>query len=109
MAVRRFFSWDANNFILTYFQKVDNPGNTRLIQSVVDSQNIKGNGYVAKNYVAGYRCEFREDENPSTDLLNGHLTVHTYLAPYIPAEYIENINEYDTAALLAALTGGDAA
>ena len=42
LAVRRFFNWDANNFILTYFQKVDNPANTRLVQSIVDSQNIKG-------------------------------------------------------------------
>ena len=107
LAVRRFFNWDANNFILTYFQKVDNPGNTRLIRSIVDSQNIKGNGYVARDYVAGYRTEFRSDENPVTDLLNGKLTVHTFLAPYVPAEYIENINEYDTAALEAALTGGD--
>lgn len=47
LAVRRFFDWDGNNFILTYFQKVDKPGNTRLIQSIVDSQNIIGNGYVA--------------------------------------------------------------
>ena len=109
LAVRRFFNWDANNFILTYFQKVDNPANTRLIQSIVDSQNIKGNGYVARDYAAGYRCEFREEENPLTDLLNGHLTTHTFLAPYVPAEYIENVNEYDTAALQAALTGGDAA
>ena len=38
--------------------------------------------------------------------LDGHLTTHTYLAPYIPAEYIENIREYDTKALEAALTGG---
>ena len=109
LAVRRFFNWDANNFILTYYQDVDDPGNTRLIQSIVDSQNIKGNGYVARDYVAGYRCEFREEENPLTDLLNGHLTTHTFLAPYVPAEYIENVNEYDTAALQAALTGGDAA
>ena len=106
LAVRRFFDWDGNNFILTYFQKVDKPGNTRLIQSIVDSQNIIGNGYVARGYCAGYRTEFKSDENPITNLLDGHLTVHTYLAPYIPAEYIENIREYDTEALEAALTGG---
>ena len=91
---------------MTYFQKVDKPGNTRLIQSIVDSQNIIGNGYVARDYCAGYRTEFKSDENPITNLLDGHLTVHTYLAPYIPAEYIENIREYDTEALEAALTGG---
>lgn len=106
LAVRRFFDWDGNNFILTYFQKVDKPGNKRLIQSIVDSQNIIGNGYVARDYCAGYRLEFKEDENPITDLLDGKLTTHTYLAPYIPAEKIVNIREYDTAALEAALTEG---
>lgn len=103
-AVRRFFDWDGNNFIRTYFQKVDKSGNKRLIRSIVDSQNIVGNGYVARDYCAGYRMEFLESENPATNLINGHLTVHTYLAPYIPAEYIENIREYDVAALEAALT-----
>ena len=103
-AVRRFFDWDGNNFIRTYFQKVDKPGNKRLIQSIVDSQNIVGNGYVARDYCAGYRVEFLASENPATNLLNGHLTVHTFLAPYIPAEYIENIREYDVAALESALT-----
>ena len=105
LAVRRFFDWDGNNFIRTYFQKVDKPGNKRLIQSIVDSQNIIGNGYVARDYCAGYRVEFRSDENPVTNLLNGHLTVHTFLAPYIPAEYIENIREYDVTALQAAFGG----
>ena len=103
-SVRRFFDWDGNNFIRTYFQKVDKPGNKRLIRSIVDSQNIVGNGYVARDYCAGYRLEFLESENPATNLINGHLTVHTYMAPYIPAEYIENIREYDVDALTAALT-----
>lgn len=107
--MRRFFNWDANNFILTYFQKVDESGNRRLIQSVIDSQNIKGNGYVARDYCAGYKTEFRADENPTTSLLGGHLTTHTFLAPYIPAEFIENINEYDVSELETALTGGEAA
>ena len=103
-SVRRFFDWDGNNFIRTYFQKVDKPGNKRLIRSIVDSQNIVGNGYVARDYCAGYRMEFLESENPATNLINGHLTVHTFMAPYIPAEYIENIREYDVDALTAALT-----
>ena len=106
LKVRRFFDWDGNNSIRTYLQKVDKPGNRRLIQSIVDSQNIVGNGYVARDYCAGYRVEFRSEENPVTNLLNGHLTVHTFLAPYIPTEFIENIREYDVDALESAL-GGD--
>lgn len=105
LAVRRFFDWDGNNFVRTYRQKVDKPGNKRLIQSIVDSQNVIGNGYVARDYCAGYKVEFRTDENPVTNLMNGHLTVHTFLAPYTPAEYIENIREYDVTALQAAFGG----
>ena len=105
LAVRRFFDWDGHNFICTYFQKVDKPGNPRLIQSIVDAQNIVGNGYVARDYCAGYRLAFNSAENPVTNLLNGHLTTHTYLAPYIPAEFIENIREYDVTALQAAMGG----
>ena len=105
LPVRRFFDWDGNNFIRTYFQKVDKPGNKRLIQSIVDNQNYIGNGYVRRDYCAGYRVEFKSEENPVTNLLAGHLTVHTYLAPYVPAEFIENIREYDVTALQAAMGG----
>lgn len=102
---RRFFSWAGNSFVLTYFQKVDNPANRRLIESIVDSENIKGNGYVAKDYCAAYRLEYLDDENPVTDLLNGKVTFHQYLAPYTPAEDIDNILEFDTDALSAAIGG----
>lgn len=97
--VRRFFDWDGNNFILTYFQKVDKPENRRLVQDIVDSTNITGSGYVARGYCAGYKMKFLEDENPTTELLAGHLTVHTHMAPFVPTEYIHNIREYDTDAL----------
>ena len=53
LPVRRFFNWWGNSFIQTYFQKVDNPMNRRLIDAVVDSENIRANGYVARNMMAG--------------------------------------------------------
>lgn len=102
-ACRRFFSWAGNSFILTYFQKVDDPMNKRLIENIVDSANIAGNGYVARGYCADYRVEYLEDENPTTDILNGKITFHMYLAPYTPAEDIEAILEFDTDALTEAL------
>lgn len=102
-ACRRFFTWAGNSFILTYFQKVDNPMNKRLIENIVDSANIAGNGYVARGYCAAYRVEYLANENPTTDILNGRVTFHQYLAPYTPAEDIEDILEFDTDALTAAL------
>jgi hypothetical protein len=104
---RRFFSWWGNSFILTYFQKVDDPANYRLIESIVDTENIRGNSYVAQDKCAGARIEFLEDENPITDIINGKIQFHQYLAPYTPAEDILNVLEFDPDMLSAALNGGE--
>ena len=103
---RRFFSWWGNSFIQTYFKKVDNPMNTRLIDSIVDSENIRGNSYAARGFCAAAVIKYHADENPATDILNGIIRFHMYLAPYTPAETIEAILEFDVNALTAVLTGG---
>ena len=103
---RRFFSWWGNSFILTYAQKVDDPADPRLIQAIVDTENIRGGAYVAQGKCAAAYIEFNAEENAVTDLINGKLTFHQHLAPYVPAEDILNIPEFDPDALSAALTGG---
>jgi len=102
-STRRFLNWHANTFILTYFQKVDDPMNTRLIEAVVDSENVRGNGFVARGIVA--RCEtvYNVDENPATDLMAGKITFHQFVSPFSPAEVINDIVEFDPNALAAAL------
>ena len=102
---RRFFSWWGNSFILTYFQKVDNPMNPRLIETIVDSENIRGASYVSQGNCARAEIVYNADENPVTDLLNGKITFHQYLTPYPPAEDILNILEFDPNALSDALGG----
>lgn len=103
-SVRRFLSWAANSFILTYFQKVDSPANKRLIEAIVDSENVRGNGFVARGVCARYEIAFNASENTTADLLNGKLTFHQYITPYTPAEDIEDIIEFDPYALTAALS-----
>jgi hypothetical protein len=102
-SVKRFFNWSANTFILTYFQKVDDPANKRLIEAIVDSENVRGNGFVSRGICARYQIVFNEEENTTADLLNGKITFHQYLTPYTPAEDIENVLEFDPDALSAAL------
>ncbi len=102
-SVRRFLSWAGNTFILTYFQKVDSPANPRLIEAIVDSENVRGNSFVSRGVCARYEITFNEDENPTTDLLNGKLTFHQYITPYPPAEQIEDVIEFDPNALANAL------
>lgn len=97
--VRRMFNWVQNTLILTYWQKVDNPTNTKLIETVLDSINIWLNGLSARGYLLGGRVEFLEDENPETSLIDGKVTFHVYFTPPIPAKEIEFLVEFDVAYL----------
>ena len=104
---RRMFTWWGNTLIQTYFQKVDSPMNRRLIENVVNSENIRGNSFGARGYVAGASVEFRDLDNPATDLLNGIIRFKVNLAPYVPAENIEFKLEFDTNALTSSIVGGE--
>ena len=107
LGVRRMFTWWSNTLILTYFQRVDDPMNYRLIENIVDSENIRGNGFMARGLVADAHVEFRAGENPVTSLLDGTITFHLFLTPFPPAEDIEFILEFDPNALVSALNGGE--
>ena len=105
IGTRRFFSWWGNTFAVEHFSKVDSLMNVRLIEYIVDSANIKGNALVAQEKCAGIRVEYKEEDNSKEKLLDGKITFRHYLAPYTPAEYIENILEYDVNMLLTAIGG----
>lgn len=106
ISIRRMFNWWGNSFILTYFDKVDDPTNYRLIESIVDSENIRANGYVGRGQLAGAKIEFRQELNPATDILNGKITFIQKIAAYPPAEHIENILEFDPQMLTNSMFGG---
>jgi len=88
--------WHAQTFILTYFSKVDRPMSKRLIDTIVDSENIRLNGLAAKQYILGGYIEFVSDENALTDLIDGKMTFHTHWTPPVPAREIVNTIEFDT-------------
>ena len=102
--VRRMFNWQGNNFIQTYFSKVDDPMNSRLVESVVDSENIRCAAYAPDKW-AGAKIEYLASDNPTTDILAGKMTFRQHIAPYTPAQEIDNILDYDLSMLTAALTG----
>lgn len=103
--VRRMFNWQGNNFILTYFDKVDDPMNRVLIESIVDSENIRCAAYAPDKW-AGASIEYRAADNPTTSILAGQITFRQKIAPYTPAQEITNILSYDTD-LLASVIGGE--
>lgn len=97
ISVRRMFINEQNSVILTYWQKVDDPGNPKLIQLVTDSKNIDLNGKAARGFILGGRVEFMETENPVTALMDGTYTFHLYLTPPTPAKEIKWLFEFDPA------------
>lgn len=106
LAVRRMFNWQGNNFIRSYFDKVDDPMNHILIESVVDSENIRCAAYTPDKW-AGASIQYLESDNPTTSILAGKMTFRQSIAPYTPAQEINNILSYDTTMLSNALTGGE--
>jgi len=106
ISVRRMFNWQGNTFILTYFDRVDDPMNNKLIENIVDSENIRCAAYAPEHW-AGASIEYLESDNPETDILAGRITFRQHIAPYTPAETINNILNYDTGMLKTALLGGE--
>ena len=73
----------------------------------MNSFNIWGNSLVSQGMCAGLRMEYAESENDNESLLNGHVKVRIYLAPYTPLEYILASEEFDMTALQASIVGGE--
>lgn len=107
IAVRRIFDWWGNNFIVDFFDKVDDPTNYRLIESVVDDENIKANGYQAAGQIAGAKIEFRQQDNPTSEILNGKIQFIQKIGAFTPAENIVNVLEFDPSMIEASMFGGN--
>lgn len=106
--IRRMFNWQKQTFIFTYWQKLDQNITWRLINSIIDSEQIRLNALVASQDLLGAEITARRDENPDTELMNGHIKFHTYFTPPTPAEKIEDELEFNTS-YFDALFGGTAA
>ena len=103
--IRRFMNWAANTFILTYTPKIGQVMNRRLIESIVDSENVRGNSFVSRGICAAYSSAFLDADNPTTDLLNGKIVFRQSMTPFTPAEEIDDVIEFDPDALADALGG----
>lgn len=104
LPVRRMFNWHGNTFIQSYLSKVDDPMNAYLVESIVDSENIRCAAYAPGKW-AGASIEYTAEDNPVKDILSGRMTFRQRIAPYTPAQEIVNILSYDVSMLQTALTG----
>jgi phage tail sheath protein FI len=92
--VRRMFDYIGNTIVLTIWQEVDEPGNRRLIDAVVNSIQMWLDGITATGALIGAAIQFNQNENPATEILNGHYVFHVYIAVPTPAEWLDFRIEY---------------
>jgi hypothetical protein len=94
--VRDMFNWIGNTAILTYWQNVDQPGNPRLIDTVVTSFNQWLNGLTSQGYILGGRCQFLASSNPTVNLIGGDFVFDIDPTPPVPAKSITFRMTYNT-------------
>lgn len=104
ISLRRMFNYISNSLILSFWSRIDNPLNRRLIESVVTSANIWLDSLTAAGAMLGARVEFLNTDNAITDAMDGILRFHLFMTPPPPAKEIDFIQEYD-ASYFAALFG----
>lgn len=75
---------------------MDNPLTRRQIQTILKSEQIRLDGYAAREMILGGSISFDESDNPATDLIDG-IAVSTCGSPRRPANReIDGIFEFDT-------------
>ena len=75
---------------------MDEPLTRRLVQTFLKSEQIKLDGYTAREIILGGSITFDESENPVTDLIDGILRFHLRITPPPAARDIEAVFEFDT-------------
>lgn len=106
VSVRRMMSWQANAFIVRYMDRLDQNISLRAIEALVNDENVRCNALTAQGKWAGGRIEFRDSENPITDIMAGKVKFYQYIAPFTPAKEILNTLEYSADILKASFTAG---
>ena len=94
--IRRMFNFCGNTLVTTAWQFLDGPlMRRRLVETVCDTFNVWLNGLAAREYIHGGRVEFLQDDNATTDLMDGIARFRVRFTPPSPAREIDFILEYD--------------
>ena len=104
LCVRRFFNHSWTSFVLDNMSKLDKPMNKKRLQSIIDSENMKGSVYVSTEVCASYSMKADPDRNTTAELVAGHYSFYQFCTPFPPFKQINNTMEYEAGALTSALS-----
>ena len=104
LCIRRFFNYAWTSFVLDNMSKLDKPMNPKRLQSIIDSENMKGSVYVSTEVCASYSMKADPDRNTTAELVAGHYSFYQFCTPFPPFKQINNTMEYEAGALTSALS-----
>lgn len=95
ITARRMMAWYGNRLTMTWWAKLDWPMTRRLVQTIVNTEQVSLNALTAGEALHGGRIALLESENSITDLMSGKIVFHVWLGLTPPAKEIEFKLEYD--------------
>ena len=103
LCIRRFFNYAWTSFVLDNMSKLDKPMNPKRLQSIIDSENMKGSVYVSTEVCASYSMKADPDRNTTAELVAGHYSFYQFCTPFTPFKQINITMEYEASSLVTAL------
>lgn len=103
LCIRRFFNYAWTSFVLDNMSKLDKPMNPKRLQSIIDSENMKGSKYVSEEACASYRMVADTEKNTAAELVAGHYHFYLYCTPFPPLKQVNVTMEYEASSLVTAL------
>lgn len=103
LCIRRFFNYAWTSFVLDNMSKLDKPMNPKRLQSIIDSENMKGSKYVSEEACASYRMVADTEKNTAAELVAGHYHFCLYCTPFPPLKQVSVTMEYEASSLVTAL------
>ena len=95
IAFVRMFAYINNLTIQLLWNKLDEPLDFCLLDSLTDELNERLGAIVGAGYLLGARAEFIQDENPVEDLTEGIARIHIFITPAAPWQEGDFLIEYD--------------
>jgi uncharacterized protein len=105
LCIQRTEQFIGNSLVLTLWQYVDNAGNFRNIEAVVENEQLMLNSLKSAGALIDGRAGFNPADNDLDKLMNGQFYFHLYISPPPPMQAIINILEYDLTQLAELLSG----
>lgn len=99
-------NWYKQYFVIQYKTYIDRNNTSRMIENLVDSENVHLNSLTSGGYIAGGKIEYIQNTDEENVLI-GHNAFLITIAFWTPAEYILGQLVISEEMLLNSLTGGE--